>query len=409
MVWDSKKAKEIVTFKTGKLDSNAAEEGGKYPFFTCAQETYYINKYAFDTECVLLAGNNAAGIFPLKYYKGKFNAYQRTYVVEPQDRNKLDTRFLYNAFIPFLKQFEQSSTGVTTKFLTMGILNNIWVPFPQIIIQRKIAAILSAYDDLIENNNRRIAILEKMAEELYREWFVRLRFPGHEKVKIVKGVPEGWEVLKLGDVCKVARGSSPRPITDIKYFQDGNIPWIKIADATSSKMFIFNTKECVNEFGASFSRKLPRESLIIATSGTLGFCILLGVEGCVHDGWMYLTQYQKNIKPSFIYYVINSYKEHLNNLSYGAAIQNINTEIIRRLSIMVPSLYIIDKFYLIVNPIQKNIYNLGKENILLQNIRDRLLSRLMSGKIDVENMDIQFPASMRCAEPVEAQEEAVDA
>ena len=71
--WNSKKAKELVTFKTGKLDSNAAEEGGKYPFFTCAQETYRINKYAFDTERVLLAGNNAAGIFPLKYYKGKLD------------------------------------------------------------------------------------------------------------------------------------------------------------------------------------------------------------------------------------------------------------------------------------------------------------------------------------------------
>ena len=79
------KIKDIVTFKTGKLDSNAAENDGKYPFFTCAQQTLRINKHAFDTECVLLAGNNAAGIFPLKYYKGKFNAYQRTYIIEPID------------------------------------------------------------------------------------------------------------------------------------------------------------------------------------------------------------------------------------------------------------------------------------------------------------------------------------
>ncbi|MCX5806233.1 MAG: restriction endonuclease subunit S [Proteobacteria bacterium] len=206
--WARIKAKDLVTFKTGKLDSNAAEADGKYPFFTCAQETYRINKCAFDTECVLLAGNNADGIFPLKYYKGKFNAYQRTYIIEPKDRNEINTRYIYESFKLFLKSFEQTSTGATTKFLTMGILNNLWISKPPLPIQRKIAAILSAYDDLIENNNRRIAILEKMAEEIYREWFVRMRFPGHEKVKFHKGVPEEWETLRLGMVLELAYGKA---------------------------------------------------------------------------------------------------------------------------------------------------------------------------------------------------------
>lgn len=89
-----KKANELVTYRTGKLDSNAAEEGGKYPFFTCAQDTYWINNYAFDTECVLLAGNNAGGIFPLKFFRGKFNAYQRTYVIETCDPQRLNIKYL---------------------------------------------------------------------------------------------------------------------------------------------------------------------------------------------------------------------------------------------------------------------------------------------------------------------------
>lgn len=423
--WNVKRVDEIGKIITGKTPSSdyPDEFGLKYPFITPSDipntqkyisverflsekgmESHKRIKLPPKTTCVVCIGATIGKVCTTTVYS--FSNQQINNII-PNEEN--DPDFVYYLASTLKDALVSFAGGAATPIVNKSAFSSIKVLVPAKKCQRKIAAILSAYDDLIENNNRRIAILEKMAEELYREWFVRLRFPGHEKVKIVKGVPEGWEVVKLGDVCKVARGSSPRPITDIKYFQDGNIPWIKIADATSSKMFIFNTKECVNEFGASFSRKLPRESLIIATSGTLGFCILLGVEGCVHDGWMYLTQYQKNIKPSFIYYVINSYKEHLNNLSYGAAIQNINTEIIRRLSIMVPSLYIIDKFYLIVNPIQKNIYSLGKENILLQNIRDRLLSRLMSGKIDVENMDIQFPASMRCAEPVEAQEEAVDA
>jgi type I restriction enzyme, S subunit len=88
---------ELVTFKTGKLDSNAAVPDGDYPFFTCSQETLRTNTFSFDTECVLLAGNNATGIFPLKYFKGKFDAYQRTYVVRPSDTNVLNTKFLYGS------------------------------------------------------------------------------------------------------------------------------------------------------------------------------------------------------------------------------------------------------------------------------------------------------------------------
>ncbi|MGF1990134.1 MAG: restriction endonuclease subunit S [Nostoc sp. ZfuVER08] len=296
----------------------------------------------------------------------------------------------------FLKvmRLENYDVGASNPTLNRNHLHKIRLRFPPLPVQKKIAAILSAYDNLIEKNNRRIAILEKIAEEIYREWFVRLRFPGHEQVKFNKGIPEGWEVKQIQDVCKVARGSSPRPINDNKYFLNGTIPWIKIADATASKIFLYETKEYVNDLGASFSRKLPQGSLIIATSGTLGFCIFLGIEGCVHDGWMYLSEYKNNIKATFLYYVINCYREHLNNLSYGAAIQNINTDIIRRLPFIIPPQEILVTFYSIIEPIHEKIYALGKLNNILKQTRDRLLTRLMSGKLSVEDLDIQFPPSM---------------
>ena len=95
-----------------------------------------------------------------------------------------------------------------------------------------------------------------------------------------------WHKVKLGDLAKISRGSSPRPIADRRYFDGGAIPWIKIADATKSGKYLYKTKEHVNEFGASFSRILPKGSLIVAASGTLGYTQILGVSGCVHDGWM---------------------------------------------------------------------------------------------------------------------------
>ena len=110
-----------------------------------------------------------------------------------------------------------------------------------------------------------------------------------------------WPIKRIGDLATVARGSSPRPIADQRYFEGGDIPWIKIADATKSGKYLYETKEHVNEFGASFSRKLPIDSLIVAASGTLGYTQMLGVSGCVHDGWLYLTDF-KGVDKHYLYY-----------------------------------------------------------------------------------------------------------
>ena len=208
--WSSDQLGNLVQFKTGKLNSNAAVPNGLYPFFTCSQETFRTDTCAFDTECVLLAGNNANGVYPLKYFKGKFDAYQRTYVITPLDTSRLDIRFLYYAMRPMLEHLRSISTGAATKFVTLTILNGLVLQFPPLQTQRKIAAILSAYDDLIENNTRRIAILEEMAQAIYREWFVNFRFPGHENVKLVDSalgmIPEGWKIESLGETANTRWG-----------------------------------------------------------------------------------------------------------------------------------------------------------------------------------------------------------
>ncbi len=150
---------------------------------------------------------------------------------------------------------------------------------------------------------------------------------------------ESWKEYKLSDLCEVGRGSSPRPIIDQRYFKDGEIPWIKIADATASGKYIYETKEHVNEFGASFSRYLDEGSLIIAASGvSLGQIKFLGVKGCIHDGWLYTSNFKKElIVKEFLYYFLIYYSEAFHNFSSGAAIQNINTDILRKTVIKLPS------------------------------------------------------------------------
>jgi type I restriction enzyme S subunit len=146
-----------------------------------------------------------------------------------------------------------------------------------------------------------------------------------------------WRPDKVGNLCKVGRGSSPRPINDERYFIDGTIPWIKVADATASDKYLLKTKQHVNELGASFSRLLPSGSLIICTSGTLGYPVFLGVEGCIHDGWLYTYDYV-GLEPEFFYYFLLTMKNYFSSVAYGAAIQNINTEILRNTPINLPDI-----------------------------------------------------------------------
>ena len=192
MSYQNEKLKNIALIKTGKLDSNAAVTDGAYPFFTCDPNTLKIDDWAYDTEAVLLAGNNASGNYTAKYYKGKFNAYQRTYIIESANTSLLSVRFLAFAITAQLRLLKSMSSGSTTKFLTIKILNGLDIPCPEITIQKKIEFIIGSYDDLIENNQKQIKLLEEAAQRLYKEWFIDLRFPGYENVEVVDGVPRGW-------------------------------------------------------------------------------------------------------------------------------------------------------------------------------------------------------------------------
>ena len=252
MTW---KLADISTMQTGKLNSNAAEPNGIFPFFTCARETYRINKAAFNTEAVLLGGNNANGVFPLKYYKGKFNAYQRTYIIETLDSNVLDTHYLYYALQPALSRFQAASIGAATQYLTKSILDNFKIGVPDLDVQKRIVYLLAAYDDLIENNRRRIALLEEAARLLYREWFIHFRFPGHEHVRIIDGLPEGWKRSVPGGVIAnhigggwgkdQPQGKEGEPAFVIR---GTDIPRVESGDISSVGLRFIVQHHCVQEY-----------------------------------------------------------------------------------------------------------------------------------------------------------------
>ena len=127
--WEVGNFQKDLIFKTGKLDSNASLENGKYPFFTCSEEVFKVDSFSFDQEAVLLGGNNATGKFPLKYFKGKFDAYQRTYVIS-SNNDKISNKQIYYTIKGLLDEMRESSVGTATKFLTMQIFNPIRILIP---------------------------------------------------------------------------------------------------------------------------------------------------------------------------------------------------------------------------------------------------------------------------------------
>jgi type I restriction enzyme S subunit len=216
----SKKLTDICNITTGKLDSNAAKNGGKYPFFTCSPDPLQIDNYAFDADAILLAGNNANGNFHINRFKGKFNAYQRTYILTVKD--KYDTGYAFYALKFSLNHFKKIAQGSNTKFLTTKILSSFNIMNDSPSEQKRIASVLSSLDDKIALNKKISKELESMAKTLYNYWFVQFDFPD-EKGKPYKSsggkmvysnelkrkIPQGWEVCALCDIANITMGQSP--------------------------------------------------------------------------------------------------------------------------------------------------------------------------------------------------------
>ena len=148
----------LVDITTGKLDANAATEKGQYPFFTCSREIFAIDKFAFDCEAILLAGNNAVGDFNVKHYKGKFNAYQRTYVITVNKESRVLYRYLYFQMLKSLKEFRTKSVGAGTKFLKLGMIKDLRIALPSLPEQRFIVSKLDA-----------LSLETKKLEAIYRQ------------------------------------------------------------------------------------------------------------------------------------------------------------------------------------------------------------------------------------------------
>jgi len=273
---------------------------------------------------------------------------------------------------------------------------NLEVPAPPLPIQRKIASILSAYDDLIENNLRRIKILEEMAQNLYREWFVKFRFPGHEKVRFVDSelgkIPEGWEIDKVGNTFTILGGGTPSKKIPA-YWKHGTINWYTPSDLTGCNlMFMDRSGTKITELGLkkSSAKLFPPYSVMMTSRATLGVLAINTTEACTNQGFITCIPNQR-VPLYFMYHWLKENVDYFISLGTGATFKEITKGLFKTVELAIPDQNIVYCFEDKVQPIVQNILNLQRKNNILRQTRDLLLPKLISGELDVSELDIKMP------------------
>ena len=348
-------------------------------------ETYYEkldNKRKAKTGDILYSVVGSFGIPVLLKRDEKFVFQRHIAILRP---NKIESSFLYYTMLgrDFYAKADAAAIGAAQRTVSLTSLRNIEICLPPLETQQKIAGILSAYDNLIENNRKQIKLLEEAAQKLYKEWFVKLNFPGHENVKIVDGIPEGWKKGILSDFGDIITGKTPSK-KNINFF--GNkIQFIKIPDMYKG-VYTINSDEHLSKEGAESQKNkfIPAGSLIVSCIGTAGL-VCIAYEKCQ-------TNQQINsiilINPSTIYYLyffIKSKKKYLEALgSNGATMVNVNKDKFGKIEVIIPENSIMNSFSNFVAPYFERIKSLQNQIQLLQSARDKLLPKFMNGEINVK-------------------------
>jgi len=268
---------------------------------------------------------------------------------------------------------------------------------PPLNAQRIIASILSGYDGLIENNLKRIKLLEEKAQLTYEEWFVKMRFPGFETAKFdtVTGLPEGWEKKTIGDICKASGGGTPSRALD-DYWIDGDITWYSPTDLSkANSLCVLDSSQKITELGLkkSSARLLDTNSFMMTSRATIGLFALINKPFTTNQGFINVTPINEFEKEYLLYnfkYRVEEFKGH----ATGATFPELSKSKFNALDIIWPLEFFLKQFNKITSVLHTQLFNLTEQNRLLKEARDILLPRLMSGMIDVDTLSKQVVEEM---------------
>lgn len=298
---------------------------------------------------------------------------------------RIDKKFLLWLIVSKRDEIEGLGTGATVKGIRLETFKGIKLHLPPLPIQKRIAEILSAYDDLIENNGKRITLLEELAQRTYEEWFVRFRVNGEQlPIDDSTGLPVGWEKRKIGDVYKTSSGGTPSRKKEELYYNNGTINWIKTKELNNT--LIIDSEEKITELAVreSSAKLFPPGTVLLAMYGnTIGETGYLTITAATNQACCAFL-FNHHIEGSYyMHQFLIANKSKVLGYRMGAAQENISQEIVKAIEIVHPTAEIINSFAKLLSPIYNMVECLTKKNYYLKESRDILLPRLMNGTINV--------------------------
>jgi len=307
--------------------------------------------------------------------------------------NGLSSTFLYYWLLSPSGRAEltKCTIGSSQSAYTIVLLKQMEIRLPPLAIQRRIVGILSAYDDLIENCERRIRVLDEMARALYREWFVLFRYPGHEKTPLVDSpagrIPKGWAVRTLRDVCiRMESGGTPKRQRK-EYWIDGSIDWFKTGDLKDK--YLFEADERITEaaLNESSAKLFPAGTILMAIYGaTIGWLGILTRTASCNQAALGLVANDQVLGQRSLFLLLAELKQYFISIAQGAAQQNISKEKVAGTSVVIPPRQWSRQFEEYIDPFFAQIEVLERRVKNLRKTRDLLLPRLLSGQLPVEDL-----------------------
>lgn len=287
--------------------------------------------------------------------------FQRHIAILRPKEDIVDSGFLFYTMLSrdFYAKADAVAIGAAQRTVSLGSLRNIKIDVPSLESQKHIADILSAYDDLIENNQKQIKLLEEAARRLYKEWFVDLRFPGHENTKIADGVPEGWRRGLLKELISVNYGKDHKKAPD-----DGNIP-------------VYGSGGLMRKCNKSL---FSGEAVLIPRKGSLNNIMYVDETFWTVDTMFYVTMKQPHTAV-FVYFFVKAFDMYSMNI--GAAVPSMTTKILDAMDVVIPDKETLEKFDKCAKTYFSKIKTLQGQNERLKTARNLLLPKLMSGEVEV--------------------------
>jgi type I restriction enzyme S subunit len=378
MSWHTMSLGDAVTLKRGYDLPGHSRHEGEVPIVSSSGITGFHNEAKVRAPGVVTGRYGTLGdVFSIAQDFWPLNT--TLYV---QDFKGNDPRFIAY-FLCSIDLSNQRSAGAVPG-VNRNILHAMDVDVPEVSAQRRIAEILSNYDDLIENNLRRMVLLEESARLLYWEWFVRLRFPGHEHTRIISGVPEGWKRLRVGDIAECVGGGTPSTSVPA-YWEEGEVTWVTPTNVTRNQhLVLLDSEKKITDAGLqnSSAKLVPRHAVLMTSRASVGFFAVAGREVCTNQGFISVVPKVEALSLYLLFHLSDRVEE-IGSMGSGSTYPEVSRSKFREFKVLVPEMKLVSLFEEQAALLLGQIRVLKQQNEKLRVARDLLLPKLMSGEIAV--------------------------